>query len=124
VKYHQRTVLGGQKQTENPTPTGNFKKLNPFRMHRRLNAIYRSALREVFKRFYQDATFQQLVSSGTKPYNPWKHWFKCNLVAGKDFLESFKVAIHGVMKNGYGVDVAKLNVLEVKVEGCVEMFSK
>lgn len=70
--------------------------------------------REVFKRFYQDATFQQLVSSGTKPYNPWKHWFKCNLVAGKDFLESFKVAIHGVMKNGYGVDVAKLNVLEVK----------
>lgn len=71
-------------------------------------------VREIFKRFYQDTNFQQLVSSGTKPYNPWKHWFKCNPVAGKDFLESFKVAIHGVMKNGYAVDVAKLNVLEVK----------
>jgi hypothetical protein len=71
-------------------------------------------VREIFKHFYQDTNFQQLVSSGTKPYNPWKHWFKCNLVAGKDFLESFKVAIHGVMKNGYAVDVAKLNVLEVK----------
>ncbi|MBK9784730.1 MAG: hypothetical protein IPP59_11405 [Betaproteobacteria bacterium] len=29
----------GQKQTENPTPTRKFQKLNPFRMHRRLNAI-------------------------------------------------------------------------------------
>lgn len=70
--------------------------------------------REVFKRFYQDATFQQLVSSGTKPYNPWKHWVKCNPVASKDFLENFKVAIYGAMKNGYAVDVAKLSALEVK----------
>lgn len=70
--------------------------------------------REVFKRFYQDATFQQLLSAGTKPYNPWKHWVKCNSVASKDFLESFKVAIYGVMKNGYAVDVTKLSVLEIK----------
>jgi predicted ATPase len=70
--------------------------------------------RNIFKLFYQDANFQQLVSSGTKPYNPWKHWVKCNQVASKDFLENFKTAIHGVMKNGYSVDETKLNVLEVK----------
>lgn len=70
--------------------------------------------RDIFKHFYQDTNFQQLVSSGTKPYNPWMHWVKCNTVASKDFLENFKVAIYGVMKNGYAVDVTKLNVLVVK----------
>ena len=71
-------------------------------------------VREIFKHFYQDLSFQELVSSGTKPYNPWKHWVKCNPVASKAFLENFKAAIYGVMKNGYAVDVTKLNVLEVK----------
>ncbi len=70
--------------------------------------------REVFKRFYQDETFQRLLSSSIRPYNPWKHWVKCNSVASKGFLENFKVAIYGVMKNGYSVDVVKLNMLEVK----------
>jgi predicted ATPase/AcrR family transcriptional regulator len=72
--------------------------------------------REVFKRFYKDANFQKLLSSTTKPYNPWKHWVENNPAASNEFLEKFKAAIHGVMKNGYAVDVAKLVALEVKLK--------
>lgn len=62
--------------------------------------------REVFKRFYKGEDFQKLVSSGAKPHNPWKHWVESNPVASNEFLEKFKSAIHGVMKNGYTVDAA------------------
>jgi predicted ATPase len=72
--------------------------------------------REVFKRFYKDANFQKLVSFGAKPYNPWKHWVERNPAACNEFLEKFKAAIHGVMKNGYAVDAAKLAALEVKLK--------
>lgn len=72
--------------------------------------------REVFKRFYKNVDFQNLVSSGAKPYNPWKHWVEYNPMASNEFLEKFKVTIHGVMKNGYAVDVSKLAVLEVKLK--------
>lgn len=71
--------------------------------------------REVFKRFYKGADFQKLVTSGAKPYNPWRHWVESNPAAGNEFLEKFKAAIHCVMKNGYTVDVSKLTVLEVKL---------
>lgn len=71
--------------------------------------------REVFKRFYKGEDFQKLVSSGAKPHNPWKHWVASNPVASNEFLEKFKSAIHGVMRNGYTVDAAKLTVLEVKL---------
>lgn len=70
--------------------------------------------REIFKRFYNAEDFQKLVSSGTKPYNPWKHWVESNPTASNEFLEKIKAAIYGVMKNGFSVDVAKLAVLEVK----------
>ncbi|WP_239236902.1 AAA family ATPase [Candidatus Nitrotoga sp. BS] len=70
--------------------------------------------REIFKRFYKDAEFQKLVTSGAKPHNPWKHWVENNPDASNAFLTKFKEAIHGVMKNGYAVDVAKLTALEVK----------
>jgi hypothetical protein len=33
--------------------------------------------------------------------------------ASNEFLGKFKTAIHGVMKNGYAVDVSKLTALEV-----------
>ncbi|MCF8151577.1 MAG: AAA family ATPase [Sulfuritalea sp.] len=72
--------------------------------------------RDIFKRFYKGANLQKLVSSGTKPYNPWKHWVENNPAASNKFLEKFKAAIHGVMKNGYAVDVAKLAALEVKLK--------
>ncbi|MDP1558252.1 MAG: AAA family ATPase [Nitrosomonas sp.] len=72
--------------------------------------------REIFKRFYKDAEFQKLVTSGAKPHNPWKHWVENNPDASNAFLTKFKEAIHGVMKNGYTVDVAKLTVLEVKLK--------
>jgi predicted ATPase len=72
--------------------------------------------REIFKRFYKDAEFQKLVTSGAKPHNPWKHWIENNPDSSNAFLTKFKEAIHGVMKNGYAVDVAKLTALEVKLK--------
>ena len=71
--------------------------------------------REVFKRFYKGADFQKLVTSGAKPYNPWRHWVESYPSVCNKFLEKFKATIHGVMKNGYTVDVSKLTVLEVKL---------
>ena len=72
--------------------------------------------REVFKRFYKDIDFQKLVSSGAKPYNPWKHWVESNPAPSNEFLEKFKAAVHNVMKNGYTVDAAKLTALEVRLK--------
>lgn len=72
--------------------------------------------REIFKRFYKEAEFQKLVTSGAKPHNPWKYWVENNPDASNAFLTKFKEAIYGVMKNGYAVDVAKLTALEVKLK--------
>ncbi len=72
--------------------------------------------REVFKRFYKGEDFQKLVSSGAKPYNPWKHWVEKNPDASNTFLTKLRETIHGVMKNGYAVDVSKLTVLDVKLK--------
>ncbi|HCY61968.1 MAG TPA: hypothetical protein DHV59_03860 [Oxalobacteraceae bacterium] len=80
--------------------------------------------RDVFKRFYKGAEFQKLVSSGAKPYNPWKHWIESNPVPSNEFLERFKTAIYGVMKNGYAVDAAKLTVLEVKLKKVNNVFKQ
>lgn len=70
--------------------------------------------REIFKRFYKREAFQDLVSSSTKAYNPWKNWIDKNPVASNKFLENFKIAIYQVMKKGFVVDTAKLAILEVK----------
>ena len=70
--------------------------------------------REIFKRFYQNDEFQQLVSSGEKPYNPWRHWIASNPIPTNDFLKKFKTAILGVMSSGYAVDTSKLASLDVK----------
>jgi AcrR family transcriptional regulator len=72
--------------------------------------------REIFKRFYKSVNIQSLVASGAKPYNPWKQWVKNNATESNEFLNNFKAAIHGVMKNGYAVDAAKLVALEVKLK--------
>ena len=72
--------------------------------------------REIFKRFYKEANFQMLVTSGAKPHNPWKHWVESNPDASNAFLTKFKDAIQGVMKNGYAVDAAKLTALQVKLK--------
>lgn len=72
--------------------------------------------REIFKRFYEDVDFQKLVTAGSKPYNPWKHWVENNPVASNEFLTNFKMAVHGVMKDGFAVDAAKLAALEVRLK--------
>ena len=73
--------------------------------------------REIFKRFYKNDEFQKLVTSGSKSYNPWRHWVECNPDASNTFLSNFKAAIHGAMKDGYSVDVSKLVSLEVRLKG-------
>lgn len=72
--------------------------------------------REIFKDFYKNAQFQEVVASGTKPYNPWKHWVKEHPDDNNDFLTKFEAAIHYAMKNGYAVDGSKLSALEVKLK--------
>lgn len=72
--------------------------------------------REIFKRFYTHEEFQKLVTAGSKPHNPWKHWVESNPAASNEFLTSFKAAIHGVMRDGFAVDTAKLAALEVKLK--------
>ena len=72
--------------------------------------------REVFKKFYKNADFQKLVTAGSKPHNPWKHWVENNPVASNEFLTNFKKIIHGVMKDGFAVDTAKLAALEVRLK--------
>ncbi len=72
--------------------------------------------REVFKRFYKDPEFQKLVTAGSKPYNPWKHWVENNPVVSNEFLVNFRTAVHGVMKDGFAVDAAKLAALEVRLK--------
>jgi hypothetical protein len=69
--------------------------------------------REVFKRFYKNTEFQQLVSSGN---NPWKHWIGANPALANEFLSAFQTAISGVMRSGYSVDAAKLTALQVKLK--------
>lgn len=79
-------------------------------------AAYRGSKtpREVFKRFYNGETFQRLLSSDAKPHNPWKHWIDSHTAESNDFLEQFRIAMVGVMKNGFAVDASKLGALEVR----------
>jgi hypothetical protein len=72
--------------------------------------------REVFKRFYKNVEFQQLVTAGSKAHNPWKHWVDNNPEASNEFLTGFHKAIYGVMKDGFEVDAAKLAALEVRLK--------
>lgn len=79
---------------------------------------YKGALvkRDIFKNFYKGDEVQKVVSCGTKPYSAWRHWIKCNPVLVNQFLEQFRAAIYGVMKNGYAVDDAKLITLKVTLK--------
>ncbi|MCW2038069.1 AAA family ATPase [Xanthomonas campestris] len=72
--------------------------------------------RDVFKRFYKSQEFQKLLITASKPYNPWKHWTDNNPSICNEFLNRFKLTVHGVMKNGFSVDTAKLIALDVKLK--------
>lgn len=72
--------------------------------------------RDIFKNFYNSAEIQSLVAASVKPFNAWRHWVEKNPLAANVFLEAFKVAMYGVMKNGYSVDDAKLTALQVKLK--------
>ena len=72
--------------------------------------------RDIFKNFYNSVDCQRLVASSVKPFNAWRHWVEKNPQATNVFLESFRAALFGVMKDGYAVDDAKLTALEVKLK--------
>ena len=72
--------------------------------------------RQIFKDFYNSTDIQSLVATSVRPSNAWSHWVKKNPNATNLFLEAFKAALYGVMKNGYAVDDAKLTALEVKLK--------
>jgi predicted ATPase len=72
--------------------------------------------RDISKDFYNGVEAQKILGCGDKSYNAWKHWIDKNPVLVNQFLEQFKATIHGVMKNGYSVDEAKLTALEVKLK--------
>lgn len=72
--------------------------------------------REIFKRFYKDADIQIIVTAGTKPYNPWKHWVERNPEASNTFLTEFKATLQSVMSSAYAVDASKLAALDVKLK--------
>ncbi|HRP82777.1 MAG TPA: hypothetical protein PLY76_12845, partial [Flavobacteriales bacterium] len=72
--------------------------------------------RELFKRFYKEDTFNQLVRNVSKPYNPWRLWIKDNPGASDQFLSEFRKAAHAVMKSGFAVDPAKLDLIRVKLK--------
>lgn len=72
--------------------------------------------RDIFKKFYKGVEVQKLLGCGFKPYSAWKHWIEKNPDLANQFLEQFKTAIYGVMKNSYVVDDVKLTALEVKLK--------
>lgn len=74
--------------------------------------------REMFKHFYKTEDFQNLVTSGAKPYNPWNHWIRNNTESSNIFLASFRDAIHRVMKGVYGVNASMLDAADVKLKAC------
>jgi len=73
--------------------------------------------REMFKHFYKTEEFQNLVTSGTKPYNPWNHWIKNNIEASNAFLETFRDTVHSVMKGAYAVNASMLDAADIKLKG-------
>ena len=72
--------------------------------------------RDIFKTFYNSTAIQSLVATSLKPLNAWQHWLEKNPQAANVFLEAFRVAMFGAMKNGFAVDDAKLTALEVKLK--------
>jgi len=72
--------------------------------------------RDVFKRFYNNVRFQELISSSGKSHNPWRDWISKNPKLTNDFLENLKAVIHSVLKKGYAVDATKLASLEIKLK--------
>jgi len=72
--------------------------------------------RELFKQFYKNVKFQDLIKSGSKPYNPWKHWVKNNPAATNEFIKQFVETMRFVMRKGFGVDESKLAALTVRLK--------
>ncbi len=78
-------------------------------------AIYRDndglkRVREIFKKFYKTDDFQRFLSLRNAK-NPWRRWVKDNQELVSDFRDDFIVGVERAMRNGYGVDAAKLSAL-------------
>jgi hypothetical protein len=72
------------------------------------NEERKKKLREVFKKFYKTAVFQQFLALKDRQYNPWKKWVHVNQADCEKFRELFTKRLVKTMRDGYGVDASKL----------------
>jgi predicted ATPase len=81
-------------------------------------ANYKGAMtpREVFKRFYKNSEFQQILAATSRPHNPWKHWIENNPDASDDFLQRFELAVQSVMSSSYAVAANRLAAAKVRLK--------
>lgn len=69
------------------------------------------SLRVIFKDFAHDPDFLKMVS-GAAATNPYRMWAKQNSVDADVFRESFHALLKLTLSRGFGVDAAKLTVLD------------
>jgi len=68
-------------------------------------------LRVIFKDFAHDQDFLKMVT-GPVSTNPYRMWVKQNAAAAENFRDSFNKLLKFTLSNGFGVDAAKLTVLD------------
>lgn len=71
-------------------------------------------LREIFKDFYKTTEFQQFLAQRDRQKNPWKRWVHDNQTACQEFRLLFEKRLAKTMRDGHGVDAAKLIFIESK----------
>jgi hypothetical protein len=77
--------------------------------YRKNNPEPKEKLRELFKSFYKDPMFQELL--GQKKNSPWRCWARDNKSQCDDFTSRFVNQLAKTMNKEYGVDNSKLAVL-------------
>ena len=69
----------------------------------------RKKLRKVFKEFYKNTQFQQLLKlKGLN--NPWKRWISENKSEAEDFKTSFKTKLRDTFIKGWGVEQSNIPI--------------
>lgn len=67
--------------------------------------------RDIFKKFYNAPNFQKLLLLKTSK-NPWRRWVADNEVDVNVFRNKFIECVHHAMKNGFGIDPGKLEIIK------------
>lgn len=84
----------------------------------KLVATYRSSedkkkkLRELFKAFYNNTEVNRFLKQRKPQSNPWHNWAKERPSLKEDFRRTVVERIKTVMRDAFGVDAAKLSILD------------